>query len=638
MLLLRNLTVSRGPNTLFSGASLTLERGWKVGLVGANGSGKSSLLAVLSGGLAPDAGDCEIQPGTRLACIEQEAPALDQQVVDYLLDADAPLRAAEEEIAEAEASADGERMALAHEHLERADGYTARARALALLAGLGFAQEDGSRAVREFSGGYRMRLNLARALMAPSDLLLLDEPTNHLDLDTILWLENWLRAYPGTFLVVSHDRDFLDRVCDRTLALAASALRLYGGNYSWYEQQRALELAQQQSAAARQEREVQRISTFVSRFRASATKARQVQSRVKALERMARVAPVYADETFRFQFEEPVRQPERIVSLEEAAVGYAGRTVISNVSLSLTNTDRVAVIGANGAGKTTLVRLLAGEMAPTSGRRSEGRDIVIAYFAQHQVEMLDPDETPLGMLQRLYRGEREQASRDYLGRFGFSGERAEAPIGPFSGGEKSRLALAAIIKRRPNLLLLDEPTNHLDLEMRRSLSLALQGFSGALVIVSHDRHLIASCADRILVVAGGAVDSFDGDLDDYRKLRLKEDRAARPAPDRASRKDERRAVAEAREEVRGRLRPLEKAVEKIEARLSTLAKSVDAARAALADPALYEGEPDVARLRGLQVEEARLAAEVATVEEDWLHASARLETARQEAAGSAGEP
>ncbi len=635
MLLLRNLTVSRGPNTLFSGASLTLERGWKVGLVGANGSGKSSLLAVLAGDLAPDGGDCEIQPGTRLARIEQEAPALDRRVVDYLLDADLPLRAAEREIAEAEASANGERMALAHEHFERADGYTSRARALALLAGLGFSQEDGARAVREFSGGYRMRLNLARALMAPSDLLRLDEPTTHLDLDTILWLENWLRAYPGTFLVVSHDRDFLDRVCDRTLALAASTLRLYGGNYSWYEQQRALELAQQQSAAARQEREIQRISTFVSRFRASATKARQVQSRVKALERMARVAPVYADETFRFQFEEPVRQPERIVSLEEAAAGYGGRTVISNVSLSLTNTDRVAIIGANGAGKTTLVRLLAGEIAPAAGRRSEGRDIVIAYFAQHQVEMLDPDETPLGMMQRLYRGEREQAARDYLGRFGFSGDRAEARIGPFSGGEKSRLALAAIIKRRPNLLRLDEPTNHRDLELRRSLSLALQGFSGALVIVSHDRHLIASCADRILVVAGGAVTSFDGDLEDYRKLRMKEDRATRPAPDRASRKDERRTVAEARGEARARLRPLEKAVEKIEVRLAALSKSVESARAALADPALYEGEPDVDRLRGLQVEESRLAAEVAAAEEDWLHASARLETARQEAAGPA---
>jgi len=630
MLLLRNLSLSRGPNTLFSGASLTLERGWKVGLVGANGSGKSSLLALIGGELAADAGDCELQPGTRLARIQQEAPALDTPVVEYLLDADEALRAAQRAIAEAERSGDGERLAHAHHDLDVAGGYTARPRAQALLAGLGFAPADAGRAVKEFSGGYRMRLNLARALMAPSDLLLLDEPTNHLDLDTILWLENWLRAYPGTVLVVSHDRDFLDRVCDRTLALSASTLRLYGGNYSWYEQQRALELAQQQAAAARQEKEIQRIATFVARFRAKATKARQVQSRVKALERMARVAPVYAAETFRFEFEEPARQPERIVSLEDASAGYGAQPVIAGVSLALTSADRVAVIGANGAGKTTLVRLLAGELAPLAGRRSEGRDIVIGYFAQHQVEMLDAAETPLGMMQRLFRSEREQSLRDFLGRFGFPGERAAAPIGPLSGGEKSRLALAALVKRRPNLLLLDEPTNHLDLEMRRSLALALQGFAGALVIVSHDRNLIASCADRILVVADGRVAAFDGDLEDYRRLRLQADRAARPAPDRPGRKDERRAAAEARATSGARLRPLEKALAKIESKLAGLQGEVEAARAALADPALYEGDAGVERVRELQIAEARLSAEIGATEEDWLHAAARLDAARRE--------
>ncbi len=631
MLLLRNLKVSRGPNTLFSGGSLTIERGWKVGLVGANGSGKSSLLSVIVGELQPDSGECEIVPGTRLARIAQEAPALERTVIEYLLDADASLRAAEAEIATAEAAADGERLALAHEHFERADGYTARARAHKLLAGLGFAAADADRAVREFSGGYRMRLNLARALMTPSDLLLLDEPTNHLDLDAILWLENWLRGYAGTFLVVSHDRDFLDRVCDRTLALAASTLRLYGGNYSWYEQQRSLEIGQQVAAAARQAREIERISAFVSRFRASASKARQAQSRVKALERMEKVAPVYAAETFHFEFEDPVRQPERIVSLEDAAAGYGGKPVIENVSLSLSRADRVAVIGANGQGKTTLVRLLAGEIAPLAGRRSEGRDIVIGYFAQHQVEMLDPADTPLGMLQRLYRGEREQALRDFLGRFGFAGERAQAPIGPLSGGEKSRLALAVLVKRRPNLLLLDEPTNHLDLEMRRSLSLALQGFPGALVIVSHDRNLIANCADRILVVADARVEPFDGDLEDYRRLRMQEDRATRAAPERPSRRDERRALAEARTQARAQLRPLEKDVARIEARLAQLTKELDAARGALAEPALYADEAGRERARDLQASATRLAAELAAGEEDWLHASARLEAARLEA-------
>ena len=633
MLLLRNLTLSRGPHTLFSGASLTLERGWKVGLVGANGSGKSSLLSLLCGELAADAGDCEIQPGTRLARIEQEAPALERAVVDYLLDADAPLRLAEREIAEAEHAGSGERLALAHEHYERAGGYTSGARAMALLAGLGFSPEDGARPVREFSGGYRMRLNLARALMAPSDLLLLDEPTNHLDLDTILWLETWLRGYSGTFLVVSHDRDFLDRVCDRTLALAGLSVRLYGGNYSWYEQQRALEIEQLRSAASRQEKEIQRITAFVSRFRASATKARQVQSRVKALERMARVAPVYAAETFHFEFEPPARRPERIVSLEEASAGYGERAVIADLSLALTSADRVAVIGANGAGKTTLVRLLAGELQPISGRRAEARDIVVGYFAQHQVELLDPQETPLAMLRRLFRGEREQALRDFLGRFGFSGSRAESPIGPFSGGEKSRLALATIVKRRPNLLLLDEPTNHLDLEMRRSLALALQGFEGALVIVSHDRSLIANCADRILVVAGGRVASFDGDLEDYRRLRVNEERATRPAGERPSRKDERRASAEARDAARAGVRPLQKAVTKIEARIAALERDAAAARDALADPALYEGEPDRQRIAELGIAQTRLAAELAAAEDDWLHASARLEAAKLEAAG-----
>jgi ATP-binding cassette subfamily F protein 3 len=630
MILLRNLALARGPHPLFSGASLTLERGWRVGLVGANGSGKSSLLALLAGELAADAGDCEIRPGTRLARVEQEAPALERRVLDYLLDADGELRAAESEIAAAEAGGDGEAIAHAHERHARAGGYTAGARAQALLAGLGFAPGDAARAVREFSGGYRMRLNLARALVAPSDLLLLDEPTNHLDLDAILWLEGWLRAYEGTLLVVSHDRDFLDRVCDRTLAILpgdpAGTLKLYDGGYSRFEAARALELEQQSAAAARQDREIRRITAFVERFRAKATKARQAQSRLKRLERMARVAPVVAADAYHFQFEEPERQPERILALHDASAGYDGHAVLSGIELALTGADRVAVIGANGNGKTTLVRLLAGELAPLAGERIAGRDIVIGYFAQHQVELLRGEDTPLGMMTRLYRGEREQRLRDFLGRFGFAGERAERPIAPLSGGEKSRLALAALIKRRPNLLLLDEPTNHLDLEMRRSLAVALQSYSGALVLVSHDRSLLAACADRILVVADGRVREFDGDLDDYRQLKLKEGRARGDEP-RASRKDERRAAAAERAEIKARLRPLEKQLAAIEARLAQLAREVGEIRAALADPALYEN-PDKDRVAELGRAEARLAEALAHAEEDWLHASARLEAVR----------
>jgi ATP-binding cassette subfamily F protein 3 len=633
MILLRNLALARGPHPLFSGVSLTLERGWRVGLVGANGSGKTSLLALLADELAADAGDCEIQPGTRLARVEQEAPALERPVLDYLLDADAELRAAESEIAAAEARGDGEAIAHAHERHERAGGYTARARAETLLAGLGFAPGDAARAVREFSGGFRMRLNLARALIAPSDLLLLDEPTNHLDLDTILWLEGWLRAYEGTIIVVSHDRDFLDRVCDHSLAIlpaeAGGLVRLYDGGYSKFESARSLELEQQFAAAARQDREIRRITAFVERFRAKATKARQAQSRLKRLERMARVAPVVAADTYRFEFEEPERQPERVLALHGLDAGYPGRTVLAGVEFALTSADRVAVIGANGNGKTTLMRLLAGELAPLAGERIAARDLVVGYFAQHQVELLRADETPLGMMTRLYRGQREQALRDFLGRFGFAGERAERPIGPLSGGEKSRLALAALVKRRPNLLLLDEPTNHLDLEMRRSLAIALQSYSGALVIVSHDRSLLAACADRILVVADGRAREFDGDLDDYRQLKLKEGRA-RDGDAKVSRKDERRAAAAGRADLRQRLRPLEKQLAAIEARLAQLAREIGEIRAALADPALYEN-PDKERVAELGRSEARLAEALASAEEDWLHASARLEALRGDA-------
>jgi ATP-binding cassette subfamily F protein 3 len=634
MILLRELALARGPHLLIACASLTLERGWRVGLVGANGSGKSSLLALLAGELAPEAGDCEIQPGMRLARVEQEAPALETSVLDYLLDADVELRAAELEIARSEAAGDGEAIAHAHERHARAGGYTAAARAQTLLAGLGFAPGDAARAVREFSGGYRMRLNLARALIAPSDLLLLDEPTNHLDLDAILWLEGWLRAYEGTLIVVSHDRDFLDRVCERTLAFLpgeqAGSLKLYDGGYSRFEQARALELEQHAAAAARQDREVRRITAFVERFRAKATKARQAQSRLKRLERMARVAPVVAADAYHFQFEEPERQPERILALHDVAVGYGEHAVLSGLELVLTGADRVAVIGANGNGKTTLVRLLAGELAPRAGERIAGRDIVIGYFAQHEVEMLRAEETPLGMLQRQFRGEREQGLRDFLGRFGFSGERAERPIGPLSGGEKSRLALAALVKRRPNLLLLDEPTNHLDLEMRRSLAIALQSYAGALVIVSHDRSLLASVADRIIVVSDGGAREFDGDLDDYRQLRLKESRAREDAP-RASRKDERRAAAATRAELKARVRPLEKQVANLEARLAQLAREIGEVRAALADPALYQGA-DATRVAELGKAQTRLADALAHAEEDWLHACARLEAERADEA------
>ncbi len=652
MILFRNLAIARGPRVLFDRASLTLERGWKIGLVGANGSGKSSLLSLMAGELTPDRGECEIQPGTRVAWIEQVAPALEQPVLEYLLDADLELRAAEAAIREAEEAHDdeddGHALALAHERFAHADGYTARARAASLLAGLGFPPDAAQRAVKEFSGGYRMRLNLGRALMSPSDLLLLDEPTNHLDIDTMLWLENWLRSYPGTLLVVSHDRDFLDRISDRILAILPGgardeirgSMRLYTGNYSSYEQQRASELIQQAAFATRQEREIKRIEGFVSRFKAKASKARQAQSRMKQLEKMEKVAPIYAADTFHFEFEQPERQPERIVTLEEASIGYGDRKVLSGISMSLTRNDRIAVIGANGAGKTTLVRLLAGELAPTDGRRTTGRDIVVGYFAQHQIETLRADETPLQMMTRLFRSDREQHLRDFLGGFGFAGEAAQRPIGPLSGGEKSRLALAALVRRKPNLLLLDEPTNHLDLEMRRSLSMALQSYEGALIIVSHDRHLLSTCADRIIVVADGQLTDFDGDLEDYRKARLKTEKTRREDTPKATRKDERRADAEARksaaEAVRTQTKRIEKSLAAIESRVAKLGREYETAKAALADSTVYE-ESQRERLKQVIDVEARLKSELAQAEDDWLHASARIEALRAEAREAAGE-
>jgi ATP-binding cassette subfamily F protein 3 len=417
-------------------------------------------------------------------------------------------------------------------------------------------------------------------------------------------------------------------------------MRLYTGNYSSYEQQRASELVQQAAFASRQEREIKRIESFVSRFKAKASKARQAQSRMKQLEKMERVAPIYAADTFHFEFEQPERQPERIVSLEEISIGYGERTVLSNVSMSLTRNDRIAVIGANGAGKTTLVRLLAGELEPTTGRRSTGRDIVIGYFAQHQIETLRADETPLGMMTRLFRADREQHLRDFLGGFGFAGEAAQRPIGPLSGGEKSRLALAALVRRKPNLLLLDEPTNHLDLEMRRSLSMALQSYEGALIIVSHDRHLLSTCADRIIVVSDGGIADFDGDLEDYRKARLKTERVRKEDAPKASRKDERRADAQARnasrEAVRSRLKPLEKQLHAIESRVAKLSKDAEAARSALADPGIYV-DAQRERVKQLTLDEARLKAELAQAEDDWLHISARIESLRAESIDTGAE-
>ncbi|HEX5803956.1 MAG TPA: ATP-binding cassette domain-containing protein, partial [Azospira sp.] len=519
MIVLRNLCFARAAKVLVDNASLQLGPGWKIGLTGGNGCGKSSFFALLTGALHAERGDLDLPASWVIAHVAQETPALPDAALEFTLDGDAELRQVEQALAAAEANHDGEKIGALHARLAEIGGYAAKARAAELLHGLGFSDADMARPVAEFSGGWRVRLNLARALMCRSDLLLLDEPTNHLDLDAVFWLEAWLRGYRGTLLMISHDRDFLDAVVGNILHIEQGGMKLYSGNYSAFERQRAAQLALQQSMFEKQQREVAHLHRFIDRFRAKATKARQAQSRMKALERMEEVAAAHVDTPFTFRFRDPAAAPDPLLVLHQAKGGYrnaAGEKIIlDGIELTLRPGERIALLGRNGAGKSTLVKLLAGELAPLAGQRTEGKGLAIGYFAQHQLEHLRPDESPLQHMARLDPQTREQELRDYLGGFDFRGDMATAPCGKFSGGEKSRLALALLIWKKPNLLLLDEPTNHLDLEMREALTLALNEYEGGVVLVSHDRHLLRTTADTLLLVADGKAAPFDGDLDDY---------------------------------------------------------------------------------------------------------------------------
>src|SRR5882724_5933468 len=520
MLNFTDVTIRRGPRVLFSGATFGLFRGEKVGITGENGSGKSSLLALVRGELQPDAGMFEMPSNLAIAHVSQELLAAAQPALEFVLDGDAELRAIEESIAEAEAHNDGLKLGELHGRYAAVGGYDARSRAGRLMHGLGFTTADESRPVSAFSGGWRVRLNVAQALMCRSDLLLLDEPTNHLDLDAILWLETWLRDYPGTLLLIAHDREFLDRIVNRIVNIEHALARAYRGNYSAFETQRAAELAEQSALYARQQREIRHMESFVERFRAQASKARQAQSRLKALERMQRIAPAHVDSAaFEFAFAEPARLPRPLLAIDDQSAGYGGAPLLHKVRLTLMPGDRLALLGKNGAGKSTCMKMLAGELVATGGSRTEARDLRIGYFAQHHLEQLAPDDSPLGNLRRSG-GERaarttEAELRDYLATFGFRDARVFEPVGLFSGGEKARLVLALVAFQRPNLLLLDEPTNHLDLEMRQALAVALQEYAGAVVLVSHDRHLLNTVADELMVVHDGQVALFDGDLEDY---------------------------------------------------------------------------------------------------------------------------
>ena len=632
MIRLQNLTLQRGPQRLLEGAELTLHAGHKAGLIGANGAGKSSLFALLRGELTPDAGDCLLPGDWRIAHMRQEVDNLERLAVDYVLDGDHHLRRVQADLAAAEQAHDGASIARLHSELDSADGYTADARARKLLAGLGFENAQMDRRVGDFSGGWRMRLNLAQALMCPSDLLLLDEPTNHLDLDAILWLEGWLQSYPGTLLLISHDRDFLDAVVDHVAHVEQRKLTLYRGGYTAFERTRAERLAQQQQAYEKQQAQRAHMEKYIARFKAQATKARQAQSRIKALERMEELSAAHVDSPFDFVFREADKISTPLLSLSEGRLGYGDKTVLQQVKLSLVPGARIGLLGPNGAGKSTLIKNLSAELQPLSGSLTRGENLVIGYFAQHQLDALDDKASPLLHLQRLAPAEREQTLRDFLGGFDFRGARCDEPVVNFSGGEKARLALALIAWGKPNLLLLDEPTNHLDLEMRLALTMALQEFAGAVVVVSHDRHLLKSTTDEFLLVADGRVVPFDGDLDDYARWLIDyRQRQAPPnaAPDSAAEKTDKRAQRQAAAALRQQLAPHKKQAEKLEQELGKVQEKLAVVETQLGDSGLYEAARKD-ELRQRLAEQAQLKAREAELEEAWLLALETLEALQQQ--------
>jgi ATP-binding cassette subfamily F protein 3 len=619
MIALRQVTFARAGHPLVIDASVQLHTGWKVGVVGANGCGKSSLFALLSNELHAESGDVELPASWHIARVAQETPALPDSALDFVLDGDVELRRIERELVAAEARNDGEAIGHLHDRYGEIGGYSAKARVAEVLHGLGFTDADFQRSVAEFSGGWRVRLNLARALSCRADLLLLDEPTNHLDLDAVFWLETWLKNTPATLLLISHDRDFLDAVVGQILAIDLQRLTLTSGGYSDYERARAARLATQQSAYEAQQREVAHLNSFINRFRAQATKARQAQSRIKMLERMETVAAAHVDSPFHFVFRKPNALPDPLLTIEKASAGYVDRNILDNITMTLRPGCRIGLLGRNGAGKSTLIKLLAGAIEQQGGQRKEAKALNIGYFAQHQLEQLRPDESPLQHLVRLEPTTPEQELRDYIGGFDFRGDMATRAIEPFSGGEKSRLALALLIRTKPNLLLLDEPTNHLDLEMREALTFALQDYEGGMVFVSHDRHLLRTCADELLLVADGKAVEFDGDLDDYAAWLASQRNAERTAePEQAAEKTERlqnRADSKAsRQALLAQRRPLIKEIEQLEKKIAKWSEEKAALDAQFADPNYYvtvdrqksEEMHRQAGLLGEQIDEAEM--------------------------------
>lgn len=638
MIRFQQLALRRGEQLLFSEAEFSIHGGWRCGLIGHNGTGKSSLFALLRGELLPDVGDASIAQEWRVAHMSQEVTDLTAVALDYVLVADQTLQQLEQQIVSADDDTDPLQLAAWHEAYAHHEGYTAKARAQSLLAGLGFSQMQMQQKVGSFSGGWRIRLNLARTLFQPSELLLLDEPTNHLDLETVLWLQDFLRGYAGTLMLISHDRDFLDAVCTHTIHLYQQKLTLYTGNYSSFERQRAERLAIEQAMREKQQSQRAHLEDFVRRFRAKATKAKQAQSRLKALERMPLIQLAHVDSPFSFTLPAADKLSVPLLSIKFANMGHAEHLVLKQVNFSLQPGQRIGLLGLNGAGKSTLIKSLVGELPLLSGKRIEGEHLVVGYFAQHQLEALDDEASPLLHVQRLSPQVKEQTIRDFLGGFGFAGDDALANVAHFSGGEKARLALALLAWQKPNLLLLDEPTNHLDIDMREALVMALQNFAGAVILVSHDRYLMTSCVDEFWLVDSSAVIRFDGDMDDYaqwlKQRQLQEKQAARPiaatvvdAPDvtvkQVKKQDRKEAAAE-----RERLRPFKQKVQKLEQQMEQLTQTLSELEHQLADGDLYEASQKE-RLQKLLQQQIGVKQQLIIVEEDWLLASERLEQEMQ---------
>jgi ATP-binding cassette subfamily F protein 3 len=636
MIQLQNVSVQRGTKFLLDGADLTIYPGQKVGLIGANGTGKSTLFQLLLRQLQSDTGSLDIPKQWRVAHMAQEVGHTNRSALDYVLDGDSELRRLEKEIAAAlqDPEHNGEKLAHLYSDMENLHAYTAPSRAQQLLNGLGFNPGDDQRPVSDFSGGWRIRLNLAQALMCPSDLLLLDEPTNHLDLDATLWLEEWLKRYSGTLIIISHDRDFLDNIVDRIVCIERQKLDLYSGNYSAYERQRAEKLAQQQASYEKQQARIEHVENYIRRFRAQATKARQAQSRIKELERMEKIAPAHIDSPFTFTFKCHDKMSVPLVHIARATIGYGDKVVLKNVELAIRAETRVGLLGPNGAGKSSLVKTLAGSLPLLAGDRTNGEHFKLGYFAQHQLEALDINASAALHIQRLSPQAREQEIRDFLGSFDFHGDRAFEPITHFSGGEKARLALAIIAWEKPNVLLLDEPTNHLDLEMRHALTMALQEFEGAVIVVSHDRHLLRNTVNEFLLVADGKVNEFDGDLEDYyqwmqqQKAKTttteKEVTVETSNDNRVDKKTQRQQSAAAR----AQLKPLTNKLKSLETQMEKLQKRLGEIETQLADSAIYD-EKNKNLLQPLLQEQVKLQGQLEEAEENWLMVSEELEAASQ---------